>query len=231
MITLRKSEERGHIKHGWLDTFHTFSFGDYHDPDHENFRSLRVINEDTIAGGQGFGMHPHRNMEIITYIVSGELAHKDSLGSNGVIKSGEIQHMSAGSGVMHSEFNSSKTEPVHLLQIWITPDRPNVKPSYDQQPIPDLSNGELELIADRAGTNGAMKIEQDVKLYAAKFPDKKSVSYDVAEGRHAWLQLIKGSIELNGQRLEPGDGAAVSDERRLQLSSESGAEFLLFDLA
>jgi len=232
MITVRSSEERGHANLGWLDTHYTFSFADYYDPEHMGFRSLRVINEDYVDAGQGFGMHPHRNMEIITYVLEGALEHKDSLGTIGVIRPGEVQRMTAGAGITHSEYNHSDTDRVHLLQIWILPEKNGLKPGYEQKTFDTGSlDGRLRLIAARDGHDGALTIHQDVELYAAKLPAKKSVGHDLKPGRHAWVQVARGAVTVNGTKLAAGDGAAVSDEPRLEIAATKDAEVLLFDLA
>jgi len=232
MIRIRKSNERGHADHGWLNTRYTFSFADYHDPEHMGFRSLRVINEDHIAAGAGFPTHPHRDMEIITYVVSGAVAHRDSSGGDGVIRAGELQHMSAGSGVQHSEFNASKTEPIHLLQIWILPERRGVAPNYDQITLRDVPGpGPLKLVASRAGDDGRLQINADANLFVGQLDAGEKVEHALAPRRHAWLQLISGKLTLNGQSLEAGDGAAISDEQSLVIAAQTPVHFLLFDLA
>ena len=236
MLTIRKSDDRGHADHGWLNTYHTFSFGDYNDSRHMRFRSLRVINEDIVAPGQGFGMHPHQDMEILTWIVSGALQHKDSMGNGEVIRPGDLQHMTAGTGVLHSEFNPSKTEPVHLLQIWIMPDQRGLTPGYAQQQFPvEQRRNRLQLLASGAatGANGSIRIHQDAVLYASALDMGKSVTHDLANGRHGWLQMMRGTANVNGQILQAGDGVAISDERRLSIAADTKgpAEFLLFDLA
>lgn len=233
MIQIRKSQERGHANHGWLDTYHTFSFDTYYDPAFSGFRSLRVINEDRVAGGQGFGMHPHRDMEIITYVLEGALEHRDSMGNRGVIKPGEVQHMSAGTGVRHSEFNASQDDSVHLLQIWILPERGGIKPEYEQQPLDrEAARGKLLQIAGPKGDGGALTIHQDAKLYASILGKGEKTQHELARGRHAWVQVARGSVELNGKPLKAGDGAAVSNESHLTLAGTNGeAEVLLFDLA
>jgi quercetin 2,3-dioxygenase len=255
MIAIRRSSERGHFDHGWLDTYHTFSFGDYRDPNHMGFRSLRVINEDRVAPGGGFPMHPHRDMEIITYIVSGTLEHKDSLGGSGTINRGQIQRITAGRGIEHSECNASHADPVHLLQIWIRPQTKGADPSYDQQDLPGFETpNHLHLIASPdgaesaggagkaggaggAGKMGSMTIGQDVSLYACVLETGHQLSHAIAPSRGAWLQLISGSLSIGGshatssETLNAGDGAAVSDEPGLDLTALQSAEFLLFDLA
>jgi redox-sensitive bicupin YhaK (pirin superfamily) len=232
MITIRKSEERGHANHGWLDSHHTFSFADYHDPQHIHFRSLRVINEDHVAAGAGFPIHPHRDMEIVTYVVSGAVAHRDSTGGQGVIKPGQLQHMSAGTGVQHSEFNASKTEPLHLLQIWILPEKNGLTPSYSETALNGAPQSEpLRLVGSREGGDGALKIKQDVRLFVGKMKADETVEYTLAPDRHAWVQLISGALRVNDRDLRSGDAAAVSGESLLKLSATEPSHFLLFDLA
>ncbi len=232
MIAIRKSEARGHANHGWLDSYHTFSFANYYDPKYMNFRSLRVINEDVINGGKGFGTHGHTDMEIITYVLEGALEHKDSLGTGAVIKPGEVQRMSAGTGIQHSEFNHSPTDSVHLLQIWLLPDRNGLTPSYEQRDFPLAERqGTLRLVAARDARDGAVKIHQDVDLYAAVLDKDARVSHVLQSNRYAWVQVARGSVLLNGLALEQGDGAAVSDESELVIEATADAEFLLFDLA
>ncbi|WP_341734279.1 pirin family protein [Microcoleus sp. EPA2] len=232
MIAIRKSEARGHANHGWLDSYHTFSFANYYDPKYMNFRSLRVINEDVINGGKGFGTHGHTDMEIITYVLEGALEHKDSLGTGAVIKPGEVQRMSAGTGIKHSEFNHSPTDPVHLLQIWLLPDRNGLTPSYEQRDFPLAERqGRLRLVAARDARDGAVKIHQDVDLYAAVLDKDARVCHVLQSNRHGWVQVARGSVLLNGLALEQGDGAAVSDESELVIEATADAEFLLFDLA
>ena len=231
-ITVRRASERGYADHGWLETFHTFSFADYHDPEHMGFRALRVINDDRVAPGRGFGTHGHRDMEIVTYVLEGAVQHRDSLGTGSVIRPGEVQRMSAGTGVMHSEFNASKDELLHLLQIWILPDRGGLAPSYEQKSYPDAERrGKLRLVASRDGLEGSVTIHQDASIHATLLDDGERVSHPLARGRHAWVHVARGSIELNGTRLETGDGAAVSDEGQLDLLGKDHAEVLLFDLA
>jgi len=232
MITRRPSQERGHTQHGWLDSYHTFSFADYHDPRHMGFRMLRVINEDRVQPGKGFGTHPHRDMEIISYVLEGALAHKDSLGTGSVIRPGEVQRMSAGTGVTHSEFNSSQTELVHFLQIWILPERTGLPPGYEQRAFPTAEKqGELRLVASRDGREGSVTIHQAVDLYASLLAPGEVVTHPLSRGRHAWVQVARGSIMLNDSPLSAGDGAAVSDETRLTVTATDQAEVLLFDLA
>lgn len=230
MITIRKSAERGHADHGWLDSHHTFSFADYFDPKHTQFRSLRVLNEDRVSGGQGFGSHPHRDMEIISYVVSGALEHKDNLGTKAVMKAGDVQRISAGKGVTHSEYNASATDPVHFLQIWIMPDERGVKPEYAEKSFRDAEPGRLHLIASKAGRDGSISIHQDAEVNVAKLPNGGVVEYPFAAGRSGWVQLIDGELAVNGEKLGAGDGAAISGEAQVRLEAGTGAHFLFFDL-
>ena len=231
MINIRRSKERGHANHGWLDTHYTFSFSDYYDPQFMGFRDLRVINEDYIEPAQGFPKHGHRDMEIITYMISGELSHRDSMGNGAGVGPGEVQRMTAGTGVLHSEY-SSPTDKTHLLQIWILPEKTRLEPSYEQKLFPTKEKlGKLRLVASRGGDDGAVHINQDIKLYASLLNADNEVRYDIPEGRHAWLQLISGSLDFNGETLEAGDGAAISEEEALNIRALSdNSEFLLFDL-
>ena len=231
MIVKRPAAERGHFDHGWLDTSHTFSFADYHDPAHMGFRALRVINEDRVAAGQGFGAHSHRDMEIITYVLDGALAHADSIGNRSTIVPGDVQRMSAGTGITHSEFNARQDEPVHFLQIWLLPDRRGLTPGYEQKAIPESEErGVLRLLASRDGRDGTVTIHQDVDLYGSRLEPGEQVKHALADGRHAWLQMVRGRIELNGTPLAAGDGAAVSGESALEMVAQESAHFLLFDL-
>jgi redox-sensitive bicupin YhaK (pirin superfamily) len=231
MITIRKADERGRADHGWLDTRHTFSFADYFDENHMGFRTLRVINEDRVEPGQGFGTHPHRDMEIISYVLEGALEHKDSMGTTSVIKPGEVQRMSAGTGVLHSEYNPSRKEPVHFLQIWIHPEKKGVKPGYAQKAFPVAERTDrLRLVASRDGRDGSISINQDADLYTTLLSKGKSVSHDLRSGRFAWVQVARGSVALNGSALSAGDGAKFSGEKALELKATSDAEVLLFDL-
>ncbi len=234
MITIRPAAERGHFDHGWLNTYHTFSFADYYDPKHTHFRGLRVINEDTVQPGGGFGTHPHRDMEIITYILQGALAHKDSMGNGSTIVPGDVQRMSAGTGVLHSEFNHSRDELVHLLQIWIFPDQRGLKPSYEQKTFAaEEKRNRLRLVASPKASDGSVTIHSDARVYGSLLDNGKSVEHKLAPGRGAWIQVVSGEIEVNGNKLAAGDGAAVENESTLSISgrSEAGAsEFLLFDL-
>jgi redox-sensitive bicupin YhaK (pirin superfamily) len=232
MIRPRRSAERGHFDHGWLDTYHTFSFGDYYDPAQLGFRSLRVINEDRVEPGQGFGMHGHRDMEIITYVLDGALQHRDSLGNGSVLRPGELQHMSAGTGVRHSEFNPSDREWVHLYQIWLVPDRQGLPPGYEQKAFPAQERqGTLRLVASPIGERGSLIIHQDARLYLATLRAGQAVTHALNPGRHAWLQVLRGQAALGSQLLSAGDGAAISDERELEIRAPDDAEVLLFDLA
>ncbi len=232
MIDIRKSNDRGHADHGWLNTRFTFSFADYYDPDHVQFRTLRVMNDDRIAGGGGFPTHPHRDMEIVTYVLEGALAHKDSMGNGSVIRSGDVQYMSAGSGVAHSEFNASPSEAVHLYQIWMFPDQKNYQPTYDQKHFSaEDKRGKLRLVASPDGRDGSVKIRQDNKLYATVLGAGETVNHELKPDRHAYVQVAKGSVTLNGTALVSGDGAAITAEKSLELTGVNDAEVLLFDLA
>ena len=228
MIRVRKSDERGHFDHGWLNTYHTFSFADYHDPDFMGFRSLRVINEDRVQPGRGFGTHGHRDMEIITYVLEGALSHADSMGTGSVIRPGEVQRMSAGTGVMHSEKNASD-EAVHLLQIWILPERHGIRPEYEQKAFPASErDGRLRLVASRDGRDGSLTIHQDADLYTTTLHDGASVTFDFRPNRYGWLQVARGKVTLNGTELSAGDGAAIEKESRITIAGDG--EVLLFDL-
>lgn len=232
MIVKRARDARGRTRLDWLDSRHTFSFGDYHDPDHPGFRALRVINEDRIQPGTGFGTHPHRDMEILTVVLSGMLEHRDSLGNGSRITAGEVQRMTAGTGVTHSEFNPASDAPVHLLQIWILPERRALTPGYEQRTFTEEERrGALRLIASRDGGRGALTIHQDVSLHAGTFDAGETASFKLEEGRHAWVQVARGAITLNGIALVEGDGAAVSDERNLGIRADRRSEILVFDLA
>ena len=232
-IVLRASDARGHANHGWLDTRHTFSFASYYDPRHMGFRSLRVINEDHIAAGQGFPMHPHRDMEIVTYVLEGELEHKDTIGNGSVIRPTEVQQMSAGRGIRHSEYNPSRASAVHLLQIWIEPDARGVEPSYDQKVYPVAERGNrLRVVASGDGREGSIRIHSATSLYASVLEPGRTVEHTVRSGRHAWVQVARGSLDVNGRPMTAGDGAAVSREGLLAIrAGERGAEILVFDLA
>lgn len=229
MITPRRSQERGHANHGWLNTYHTFSFANYYDPQFMGFRSLRVINEDWVEGGRGFGRHPHADMEIITYVLDGALQHADSMGNGSVIQSGQFQKMSAGSGIEHSEFNASKMEPVHLYQIWLLPGERGITPSYAEATIEAASKeGQLSLVAAPEGETAPITLHQDAWLYVGS-PNGRPLEHALESGRHAWVQVTQGAVTLNGMELAAGDGAAVSEEEHLQISGQG--EVLLFDLA
>lgn len=231
MIRVRKAEERGHADHGWLDTYHTFSFAGYHDPEHVHFRTLRVMNEDVVQPGQGFGTHPHRDMEIVTYVLEGALEHKDSMGNGEVLRAGEFQRMSAGTGITHSEFNPSATEPVHLYQIWLFPESKGIEPSYEQKQFPvSEQQNQLRLVASPEAEAGSLRIHQDARVYLSQIEAEKTVTYEMAEGRHAWLQVLRGSVLLNDVALDVSDGTAVSDTRNLKIQATADAEIMLFDL-
>ena len=232
MINIRRGNERGGGNYGWLDTKHTFSFSDYWDEKWMGFRSLRVINEDWVAPSSGFPTHPHRDMEIITYVLSGQLEHKDSLGTGSVILPGDGQRMTAGRGIRHSEANPSSSESVHLLQIWILPDKQGYEPGYEQKSFPEAEKrGKFRLIASSDGAEGSVKINQDAKLFVTLLAPGEEVTQPLAAKRHAWLQVAKGEVELNGQKLHQGDGAAISEEKKLTIKATEDAEVLLFDLA
>lgn len=231
MIKVRRSNERGKANYGWLDTNYTFSFSDYYDPGHMGFRDLRVINEDFIEPGQGFPKHGHRDMEIITYMIDGELSHRDSMGNGETVRKNEVQRMTAGTGVLHSEY-SSPTDRTHLLQIWILPEKKNLTPGYEQKYFsPADKQGKLRLLASRGGDDESISINQDVSLYASVLASGETLQYELAPERHAWVQVISGGLEVNGERLEKGDGAAVSEEKLLAIkATDDNTEFLLFDL-
>ena len=232
MITIRKSEERGHFDLGWLDTYHTFSFDQYYDPRFMAFRSLRVINEDRVQSGRGFPTHGHRDMEIITYVLEGALEHKDSMGTGSVILPGDVQKMSAGTGVRHSEANPSKDEPVHLLQIWIMPDTEGIKPDYQQKRFEtEEKRGRLRLVASPDGEDDSITIKQDARVYATLLDAEQQAVHELKPNRHAWVQVARGRVEVNGQMLNQGDGAAISNEAQVKLEGLEPSELLLFDLA
>jgi redox-sensitive bicupin YhaK (pirin superfamily) len=231
MIQIRKSEERGHANHGWLNTYFTFSFADYFDREHVQFRTLRVLNDDRIAAGAGFPEHPHQDMEIITYVLEGGLAHRDSMGNGSVIRPGDVQYMSAGTGVTHSEFNASKSEPAHLLQIWMLPEKKGLKPVYGQKNFAESEKrGKLRLVASPDGRDGSVTIRQDNELYATVLGAGESVRHELKPDRHAYVQVARGSVKLNGTQLAEGDGAAISEEKAVELTGVKDAEVLLFDL-
>jgi len=231
MTSVRRAAERGRSQLDWLDSRHTFSFADYQDPGHMGFRALRVINEDRVAPGRGFGTHPHRDMEIITYVIDGAVEHRDSMGNGSVIRPGDVQRMSAGTGVTHSEFNPSDAAPVHFLQIWILPERTGLTPSYEQRRFPTAEKrGMLRLIASNDGRDGSVVVFQDVDVFAAVLEPGEEVTHALQHGRHAWVQVVSGTAAIDGVALAPGDGAAVSDERAVTLHARESAEVLLFDL-
>jgi quercetin 2,3-dioxygenase len=230
MMTLRKANERGHANYGWLDTYHTFSFGDDYDPQWMGYRSLRVINDDLVMPGQGFGTHPHRDMEIVTYILCGQLEHKDSMGNGRVIRKGELQYMSAGSGVQHSEFNPSKDEAVRFLQIWILPDSKGVKPRYGEKSLRDAQTGKLHLVTSKTGRDGSIAIRQDADLWLAKLEAGQQVAHSLAKDRHAWIHVAEGEVKVNGTKLSGGDAAAIDNESAIELVAEKPSQVLLFDL-
>ena len=231
MIAIRKAEDRGHADHGWLNTFHTFSFADYYDPAHMGFHDLRVINQDRVRPGRGFPTHGHRDMEIVSYVLDGALQHQDSMGNGSVIRPGEVQRMSAGTGVMHSEYNPSKTDLVHFLQIWILPEKRGLEPEYEQKMFkPQEKHGKLRLIVSRDGREDSVKIHQDLDLYAGVFDAGQHASHRLRPGGHAWLQVARGRLLLNNQSLQEGDGAAIEGETLVELTGQEKAEVLLFDL-
>jgi redox-sensitive bicupin YhaK (pirin superfamily) len=230
MKIIRRSNERGHASHGWLDSYHTFSFADYYDPKWMGYRSLRVINDDLVMPGMGFGTHPHRDMEIISYVLSGAIEHKDSMGNGRVIRAGEFQYMAAGTGVQHSEFNPSKTEPLRLLQIWIQPEMKGVKPRYAEKNYSAAPTGKFNLVASKGGRDGSIAIHQDADLSFAKLDAGQKVNYTLAPERHAWIHVAEGEVELNGVRLVVGDAVGVSDENALNISATKPSQVLLFDL-
>jgi quercetin 2,3-dioxygenase len=230
MMKIRRANERGHANHGWLDSYHTFSFADYYDPNWMGFRSLRVLNDDLVMPGMGFGTHPHRDMEIITYILSGALQHKDSMGNGRVIRAGEVQYMSAGTGVQHSEFNPAKDEAVHFLQVWIQPDQKGIKPRYGEKSFTDISAGTLLLATSKTGRDGSLAIHQDADLWIGKLDSGNRVTHELKPGRHAWLHVAEGEILVNDKALKGGDAAAITEESRLELQGQKPAQVLLFDL-
>jgi hypothetical protein len=232
MIRLRKAAQRGHANYSWLDTFHTFSFADYYDPEYVNFGSLRVMNEDRVQPGRGFGMHGHSDMEIVTYILSGSLEHRDSLGNGSVLKAGEVQRMSAGTGIRHSESNPSDRELLHLYQIWLMPQRTAIDPSYEQKPFPgDGKHNRWRLVVSPDGADGSLRIHQDARIYLAKLEKGATLGRELKSGRSTWLQMLRGKGELDGQSLSAGDGAAISGENALTITATEEAEVMLFDLA
>ena len=231
-VKVRKAEERGHANYGWLDTHHTFSFAYYFDREYMGFRSLRVINEDRVTPGDGFGTHGHRDMEIITYVLEGGLEHKDTIGKGGVIYRGDVQHMSAGTGIMHSEYNHSKSENVHFLQIWLLPNSKGLKPTYDQRSFDiEKNSGKLNLVVAKDGRDGALKVNQDVDLFAGALKEGDRFSYSFQAERYGWVQVARGEIDLNNLSLKAGDGAALMEINDVDITANSDAEILLFDLA
>jgi len=232
MLTLRLASERGHADHGWLDSYHTFSFANYHDPKHMGFRALRVINEDRVEPGRGFGTHPHRDMEIISYVLEGALEHKDSLGTGSVIKPGDVQRMSAGTGVSHSEYNASKTDEVHFLQIWLEPSEKGIKPSYEQKTFaPADKEARLRLVASPDGSEGSVTIHTDARVYAGLFGSGDQAKLSLAPSRHAWVHVARGRVRINERELEAGDAVALSDESVVAIEGVDTSEVLVFDLA
>jgi redox-sensitive bicupin YhaK (pirin superfamily) len=232
MLTIRKAADRGHSDHGWLDSRHTFSFAGYHDPNQQGFRNLRVINDDRVAAGRGFGSHPHRDMEILSYVLAGALAHRDSMGTNGVIRAGDVQRMSAGSGVVHAEMNASEKEPVHFLQIWIIPDAAGGKPGYEQKTFDDADKrGRLRLVASRDGRDGSVQVLADANVYAGVLAKGDRAELQVGDGRGAWVQVARGGAIVNGEDLAEGDGARIDGERAIAIDGvDGGGELLVFDL-
>lgn len=232
MITIRRAEDRGRANHGWLDSHHTFSFADYYDAAHMGFRALRVINDDRVKGGMGFGTHGHRDMEIISYVLEGALAHKDSMGTADTILPGDVQRMSAGTGVMHSEFNASKTELVHFLQIWLLPDKRGIQPSYEQKRFAEEEKaGKLRLVASPTATEGSLQIHTDARVYAGVFAAGQSAELPIAAGRHAWIHVARGEVKVNGELVKDGDGVALSSEASVRVEGTANGEVLVFDLA
>ena len=231
-INLRRAKDRGFADHGWLKATHTFSFADYYDPAHMRFRSLRVMNEDRVAPGKGFGTHPHRDMEIVTYVISGQLEHKDSMGNGRIIQTGDFQYMSAGRGVQHSEFNPSKTEPVHLYQVWIMPDEQNAEPRYAEKPMAGAADGALHLIASKSGRDGSIAIRQDADLFLGKLGAGDRLTHTLRDGRSVWLQVAEGAVTLNGEDLKQGDGASLKagGDITLEIAADARSSVLLFDL-
>jgi quercetin 2,3-dioxygenase len=232
MISIRQGKDRGHATHGWLDSRHTFSFADYYDPQQMGFRSLRVINEDRVAPGQGFGAHPHRDMEIISYVLEGALEHKDSMGTGSIIRPGDVQRMSAGTGVRHSEFNPSREDPVHFLQIWLLPAKNGINPSYEQKTFTNADKqGKLRVVASPDGRDGSVTVHADAVLYAGLFERGETSELTVGKNRHAWVHVARGGARVNGRDLEAGDAAALTEEGAVKIEGTSGGEVLVFDLA
>jgi redox-sensitive bicupin YhaK (pirin superfamily) len=232
MIAIRRADARGHADHGWLNSYHTFSFASYHDPQHMGFRSLRVMNEDRVAAGQGFGTHAHRDMEIVSYVLDGKLEHKDSMGNGEVLRPGEFQRITAGTGITHSEFNPAKDQPTHFYQIWLIPERHGIEPGYEQKQFdPAGRNNRLQLVASRSAAQGSLLIHQDANIYLADLNAGHALTYDIPPGRHVWLQVLRASVTVNGQLLQTSDAVAMSDESKLTLETDDHAEIMLFDLA
>jgi hypothetical protein len=232
MITIRRSNERGHVDHGWLDTYHTFSFGAYIDPQHMGFRSLRVMNEDRVQPGEGFGEHGHKDMEILTYVLEGGLEHRDSLGNGSVLRPGMFQRMTAGSGIRHSEFNASNAEPVHFYQVWLIPEREGLEPGYEERTYADEDkHNRLLLVASRHAEHEALTIHQDASVFIAALDNGKTVLHELGEGRHAWVQVLRGAVAVNGEPLDTSDGAAISGEATVEIRASKTAEVMVFDLA
>jgi redox-sensitive bicupin YhaK (pirin superfamily) len=230
METIRRANERGHAEHGWLDSYHTFSFANYYDPKWMGFRALRVINDDLVMPAMGFGTHPHRDMEIISYVLSGALEHKDSMGNGRIIRPGEVQYMAAGTGIQHSEFNPSNDEAVHFLQIWIQPERKGVKPRYGEKSLVAAPKGQFNLVVSKAGREGSLAINQDADLYLARLEPGNEVSHSLKKARHAWVHVAEGEVAFNGDTLKAGDAVALSNESRVELSATKPSQVLLFDL-
>lgn len=232
MLQVRRAADRGHIDHGWLDTHHTFSFSRYVDREHTRFRSLRVMNEDVVQPGQGFGTHPHENMEIVTYVLSGALEHRDSMGNGEVLRPGEFQRMTAGTGITHSEFNPSDSEPVHLYQIWLFPERNGLEPSYEQKAFDKAGRqNQLQLVASQDAADGSLLIHQDARIYLGDLDEGSAVEHVIESDRHVWLQVLRGTVNVSGESLQTSDGVAISDEAALTITGTSAAEIMLFDLA
>lgn len=232
MYAVRRSNERGHADHGWLNSYHTFSFAGYRDPEHMGFRSLRVMNEDRVAAGQGFGTHAHNDMEIVSYVLDGELEHKDSMGNGEVLRPGEFQRITAGTGITHSEFNPSADKSTHFYQIWLLPERRGIEPSYEQKEFdPSGRRNQLQLVASREAANGALLIHQDANIFLADLEASHELSYTIPPGRYAWLQVLRGDVAVGGQELATSDAVAISDESELVIKASSDAELMLFDLA
>ncbi len=232
MITIRRSQDRGHFNHGWLDTYHTFSFAGYRDPKHRGFHTLRVMNEDRVQPGEGFGTHGHKDMEIISYVLDGSLEHRDSMGNGSVLRAGELQRITAGSGILHSEFNPSTSEAVHLYQIWLYPRQENLPPSYEQMTVSEQEKrGRLRVVASADGRDGSLTIQQDADVFLGRIEPGPAVSHRFHGGHQGWLQVVRGELTINTQTLQEGDGAAIEDESNIELSSTTGAEVILFDLA